>query len=306
MASFELERMQLARNGQVTSRNYARLGYDRLIRGVYGHIPRSQGVDEWEERRVEYIARTHAVMALYPQKGAVLYGPTALQVMDVALPNRLQDWGTCHILVPEGVARPVRQGVVAHQSRYPLTVWGQAWGLPVLNPVEHWLQLPRANLDEMVEIGDGFLRRRLPLLSFDEMAVALSDCASRPRTDRAYEAMKWVRPGTDSMYETATRLMLVHAGLPEPEVNLEVYCSSSGMTFHLDMGYDKEKLGVEYDGAVHVGDRAQMEIDANRRRILQDEGWLIISVTAAQLRTPDQVVRSVESALLRRRASLSA
>ena len=304
MTSFELKKMHLARNGQVTSKNYARLGYDRLIKGVYGHLPRSQGVDEWEKRRVEYIARAHAVLALYPEKRAVLYGATALQVMDVALPNRLQDWDSCHILVPNGVSRPARKGVVAHWSRYPLTPWGQAWGLPILNPVEHWLQLSGASVDEMAEVGDGFLRRRLPLLSFDEMAVALADCVGRPGASMAYEAMKWVRPGTDSMYETVTRLMLVHAGLPEPAVNLEVYCPLAGMTFHLDMGYDKQKLGVEYDGAVHVGDRTQMEIDANRRRILQDEGWLVISVTAAQLRTPDQIVRSVESALLRRRASL--
>jgi len=289
----------------VTSRNYSRLGYDRLIQGVYGHIPPTQGLDEWEQRRTEFIARAHAVLALYPDKGAVLYGPTALQVLDVSLPTRLQEWDACHILVPKGVTRPVRRGVVSHRSLHPLKVWAQAWGLPVLNPVEHWLQLPGPSVDEMVEVGDGFLRRRQPLLAFDEMASAVSSCAGRPGVARAHEAMKWVRAGTDSMYETITRLILVHAGLPEPDINCEVFCPSGGMTFHLDMGYEKEKVGVEYDGVVHVGNRAQMEIDANRRRILQDEGWLIITVTAAQLRTPEQIVRSVESALILRRAAMS-
>ena len=304
MTAIDLPQMHLARSGTVTCRNYSRLGYDRLIHGVYGRIPRTQGLNEWEKRRVEFITRVHAVLALYPDKGAVLYGSTALQVLDVALPSRLQDWDTCHILVPEGVTRPAREGVSAHRSLYPLRVWAQAWGLPVLNPVEHWLQLSGASLDEMVEVGDGFLRRRLPLLTLDEMTSAMSACAGRWGVAKAHQAMQWVRPGTDSMYETVTRLILIHAGLPEPAVNLEVYCPSSGMTFHLDLGYEKEKLGVEYDGAVHVGDRTQMEIDANRRRILQDEGWLLISVTAAQLRTPAQIVHSVESALLRRPLSL--
>ena len=125
---------------------------------------------------------------------------------------------------------------------------------------------------QVMGVAIGFLRRRQPLLSLDTMNAALASYARRQGVARVAEAMKWVRAGTDSLYETITRLVLVHAGLPEPTVNLEVHCPSSGMTYHLDMGYDKEKVGVEYDGAVHVGDRTQMEIDANRRRILQDEG----------------------------------
>jgi len=303
MAIFELQPMYLSRAGQVTCKNYSQLGYDRLIRGVYGHSPHTQGLDEWEQRRTEFLSRTHAVMAAYPHKSAVLFGPTAFQAMNVALPARLQDWDTCHILVPAGVTRPVRRGVAAHRSVHDLQVWGQAWGLPILNPVEHWLQLSGATVDEMVEVGDGFLRRRRPLLTLDDMVSALSSCAGRHGVTRAYEAMKWVRPDTDSLYETVTRLSLIRAGLPEPVVNCEVHCSN-GMTFHVDMGYEPEKVGVEYDGAVHVGDRRQMDIDADRRRILQDEGWIIISVTAAGLRTPERIVRSVESALVLRRAGI--
>ncbi|MCL2736752.1 MAG: hypothetical protein FWD75_09040 [Propionibacteriaceae bacterium] len=68
------------------------------------------------------------------------------------------------------------------------------------------------------------------------------------------------------------------------------------------MGYPNEKVGLEFDGAVHVGNRRQMDIDANRRRLLQDAGWMIITITAAQLMDPASIVRSVESALILRRA----
>jgi very-short-patch-repair endonuclease len=67
------------------------------------------------------------------------------------------------------------------------------------------------------------------------------------------------------------------------------------------MAYPRQKIGVEYDGAVHVGDRRQMEIDAARRRDLQDEGWMIITVTASQLRDPRRLAQSVEAALVVRR-----
>jgi len=244
-------------------------------------------------------------MAAYEGKGMILFGATALQMMNVALPGRLEDWDRVHILVPHGVSRPIRQGVVAHRCVYPPRIWGSCWGLPILSPVEHWLQLRAAKIDELVEVGDGFLRRRQPLLDMEEMKATLSELAGRPGTQRAMIAMKLVRPGTDSLYETRLRLLLVRAGLDEPIVNCEVPCPEEGRIFHVDLGYDKEKVAVEYDGMVHVGSRAQMEIDANRRRLIQDQGWTIITVTAEQLRTPDKIVRSVESSLLFRRAQLS-
>ena len=298
------EEIELTRSGRVTSRNFARLGYRRLIRGAYGRPPTQVGRDEWERRRAKFITRVSAVMAAYQGRGIVLFGVTALQVMGVALPTRLEDWDRVHILVPGDVSRPIRQGVVTHRRAYPLRMWGTCWGLPILNPVEHWLQVRGATVDELVEIGDGFLRRYSPLLSLAEMQSAMAELVGRPGTQRAAIAMKWVRPGTDSLYETKLRLLLVRAGLPEPIVNCEVPCPQAGRTFHVDLGYDKEKVAVEYDGAVHVGSRTQMEIDADRRRLLQDQGWMVITVTAEQLRTPDRIVRSVKSALISRRAQL--
>ena len=249
------------------------------------------------------MTRVSAVMAAYEGQGIMMFGVTALQMMDVALPQRLEDWDRVHILVPDGVSRPIRRGVVTHRRAYPSRIWGSCWGLPILDPVEYWLQLRGATIDELVEVGDGFLRRKDPLLEFDEMRSSVSQLMGRPGSKKAAIAMTWVRPGTDSLYETRLRLLLVRAGLPEPIVNCEV--PSPSRVFHVDLGYDKEKLAVEYDGAVHVGNREQMAIDANRRRLLQDQGWMIITVTAEQLSTPDQIVRSVETALISRRTRLN-
>ena len=218
--------IHLASAGEVTSRTYSRLGYQRLTRGVYGRAPTTEGMDLHQRRRAEFLARTRAVMARYGSLGAVLFGPTAFQVLNVALPQTLEDWDTCHILLPPGAAR---------------------------------------------------VRR----------------------------ALRWVRSGTDSLYETRLRLVVVRAGLPEPAVNLPVRCATSSVPFHLDLGFEAEKVGLEYDGAVHVGNREQMEFDARRRRLLQDDGWLIITVTAAQLRAPAQVIASVEQALALRRAAVA-
>jgi len=63
-------------------------------------------------------------------------------------------------------------------------------------------------------------------------------------------------------------------------------------------------VAVEYDGAVHVGDTQQQQIDAERRRDLQDEGWLVINATVKHLAEPVPFIRSVEAALIMRQAAL--
>ena len=292
--------IRLTRDGVVTRHNFQRLGLRRVLRGAYAVTSNAPPADEWAAHRDDWLEKVRAVVALYGKKRVVLYGVTALQVLGVQLPERLQDWTTVHVLVGTAGRRPKRAGVVAHCAVRPIRPWRQIDGLSVLHPVEHWLQVPGATLNEMVEIGDGFVRRRSPLLTLAQMRDSLHSLARVNGVQLAKRAFRLVRAGTDSIYETRTRLVLTDAGLPVPSVNPAVWCPSVGRTYHVDMGYEQARIGVEYDGLVHVGDRLQMTIDADRRRNLQDAGWLIITVTAAGLRQPQDFVRSVENALILR------
>ena len=291
-------RFHLARDGQVTAHTYRRLGYDRLTQGVYGHWPISDGLDQWEERRQKFLRHVEAVVAAYQK--VVLYGPTALQVLGVALPSLAEDWERCHLLVGPNVYRPTRRNVIAHRTQYLPPIWKGVNGLPLLSPVDHLLQLSGTTLRGLIEVGDGLMRRRNPLITLSEMERRLEELDCMPNVARVRSILCHLRPGTESLYETRTRLTLVNAGLPCPIVNLPVDCRAYDLTYHLDMGYKVEKVGIEYDGAVHVGNREQMEFDASRRRRLQDEGWLIITVTAGQLRQPSEFIHSVRNALAQR------
>jgi len=239
------------------------------------------------------------VMSKYPDKGAVLCASSCLQVSGVALPKELEDWDHCHILVPGDKNRPQREGVVAHHSRRLVEPWRTIEGLPVLDPVQAWVQLRGATDDQMIEVGDGLLRRQNPLFTLDEVGAHLDQCAGLKGISQARRVVKFLREGTDSLMETRTRMILVRGGLPCPDVNPRVM-SSVGTDYFVDMAYKAEKLGVEYDGSWH-GTPIQMSNDALRRRMLQDDGWLLIPVTAPDLRNRDQLVRSVETALLTRR-----
>jgi len=295
--------MYIERAGRVTWRNHDQLGLERITRGVYGRPLACEGMSAWQARRARFLRHVRAVLAAYDDRDVVPYGVTALQILGVALPERLQDWDRVHIQVPAGTTRPARQGVVTHCTERAWQVWGSRDGIFLLHPVDHWLQL-RGTDDELIEVADGLVRRQHPLLTMAEFRARLGELAGVPGVKRARRLMAWVRPGTDSLYETRTRLILVHGGLPCPAVNPEVH-SGSGFTYFIDMAYEEEQVGVEYDGADHVGSRDQMEDDALRRRNLQGDGWYLITVTAKQHREPAALVRSVEAALILRRATLN-
>jgi len=220
--------------------------------------------------------------------------------MGVALPQTVEQWDVIHLLIEQDAERPRRAGILVHSGRRGRRVWGRFGDLPVLHPVDHWLQLAPCGEDDMVQVGDGFVRRQEPLMTIGEMSSRLQVLTGQDGCKLARRALKRVRPGTDSIYESKTRLVLINAHLPEPAVNPPVWCVAVDATYYVDMGYLAEKVAVEYDGQVHVGDRMQMEMDADRRRNLQDEGWMIISVTASRLRSPGGLIRSVENALILR------
>jgi very-short-patch-repair endonuclease len=66
----------------------------------------------------------------------------------------------------------------------------------------------------------------------------------------------------------------------------------------LDMGWEKYKVAVEYDGDHHRTNRRQYAKDQWRLRKFEAMGWIIIRVIAED--EPQDVVRRVRDALARR------
>ncbi len=105
--------------------------------------------------------------------------------------------------------------------------------------------------------------------------------------------------GSESPYETKTRLVLVSAGLPRPQTQIEVLNEWGWVMARIDMGWEEWKVGVEFDGAQHWTDPAQRSRDIDRLAELEAHGWAIVRVSSEMLRTrPDVVVARVHRALL--------
>ncbi|GMM96292.1 hypothetical protein [Microbacterium sp. MTN4-26] len=86
-------------------------------------------------------------------------------------------------------------------------------------------------------------------------------------------ALAEARDGVRSPRETRLRLLLVRAGLPEPEINWVLRDHRGVFVAELDLAYPRWKVTPEYDGRVHAEDAAQFARDADRWEAIRRAGW---------------------------------
>lgn len=102
----------------------------------------------------------------------------------------------------------------------------------------------------------------------------------------------------ESPPESVLRVVLALAGIiGEPQL---VVHDHAGFVARVDLGFARERLAVEYDGAWH-SDRFALTRDRERLNRLQRAGWEVLTVTAGMLARPDLVVELVGTALAARR-----
>jgi hypothetical protein len=85
-------------------------------------------------------------------------------------------------------------------------------------------------------------------------------------------------PRAESPRESWTRLEIIDAGLPAPE--LQVWIRIGGVpTYRLDLAYPRLRVAVEYDGEeFHDRTDEQKRRDAERRDWLEAHGWTVVVV----------------------------
>ena len=172
-------------------------------------------------------------------------------------------------------------------------------GVPVTAPVDTWCQLSTVlELDALIEAGDALVRRKHPLATMAELRAGVSHYAGQRGAKKLREALTQVRPRTDSAKETATRLVIVRAGLPEPEVNGEIFDRLGRKIATGDLVFRRYKVLVEYDGEQHRTDEEQYHWDVDRLDAIMEAGWRVIRINKSHLRmSPSPALRKITTAL---------
>ena len=149
------------------------------------------------------------------------------------------------------------------------------------------------DLVDLVAAGDWLVkqRRTTPASLRDYVIEARGRGSALAR-----RAADLVRERVDSVRETRLRLVLVLAGLPEPECNISLG-SEQWFIGKVDLVYQKYRVLLEYEGSQHQKDRKQWNVDIGRYEEFTAEGYAVIRVSSERMRYPRLLVSGVYAAL---------
>jgi hypothetical protein len=152
-------------------------------------------------------------------------------------------------------------------------------GIRMSTPVQAFLDLASigVSLVDLVIAGDSLVKAN----DLDPVLFVVGAAAYQGRNARrARRAASLIRAGVDSPMETRIRLLVVLAGLPEPQVNFIVCVAGGKWRWRFDLCYPEYKLIIEYDGRQHAFDAEQWGHDLDRREWLDQDGWRILIVVS--------------------------
>ncbi|MDH2444389.1 hypothetical protein QDR37_10590 [Amnibacterium sp. CER49] len=163
----------------------------------------------------------------------------------------------------------------------------EARGLPVCAPEEVWCQLgSMLTVDDLVVAADALLH--MADGRADEWRTALRSALDEGRwagSPALREALAFTRPRCWPPGETRIRLLLLRAGLPEPELNGVIVGDDGSFLGTADLVWRDRKVLLEYEGARQGSDEGRFRSDVERYERFRDAGWIVLRATADDLRT---------------------
>ncbi|MEV1288309.1 type IV toxin-antitoxin system AbiEi family antitoxin domain-containing protein [Micromonospora sp. NPDC049679] len=209
-----------------------------------------------------------------------------------------------HVAVPAGTPVPQRRGVVAHESVLPFEELIEVFGIPCLPPARCAIELARQlSRPDALAVLDAALRSGT--CGPEQLLVEVGRHDRLRGVCQARELVPLATPLPECRQESHLRLLLHDGRLPAPQPQLAVVDEWGVKRHRFDLGYEDQRVGIEYDGSSHL-DRARMRHDRRRHNWLAARGWRMRYFTDEDLyRWPERLVHTVRSTLTPRSRSSS-
>lgn len=236
------------------------------------------------------VVRSRAAMLVCPE-GGVLSHWTAARLWGGVVPDN--EW--THISFMRDVRFRVG-GVKPHRFRHRLDI-KKRHGLPVTSPGQTFCHLAKhLGLVDLVALGDRLVKKGL---CTPTELVGYADSWPGQCREEALRAAHLVRVGVDSVPETALRLLMVLAGLPEPEVNIRIRDADGRVRFRIELGYEGNLLAIEYDGKWHDAPEQKEHDETRRSGLSTTDGWTFVIVKADELyHAPETLLERIRGEML--------
>lgn len=222
---------------------------------------------------------------------------TSARLQGMRMPDGARD-GPIHVTVAGEGRAPRGAGVIGHTAKTATTRMTRD-GLRVSTPVETWLDLGASlSIRDLVVMGDGLVSKNSPVATLEQLHEAVAARSGRRGYRPLCAALTLVRARTDSARETMLRLIIIDAGLPEPDIDVTIVNRFGAEIAHTDLGYPRYRVLIEYDGAQHYTDVRQFSIDVERLDDLMEENWRVIRVDRMMMAKRATLIGKITTALL--------
>ncbi|BBZ32899.1 hypothetical protein AWB99_11800 [Mycolicibacterium confluentis] len=210
-----------------------------------------------------------------------------------------EDDTTVHVLNPMGHHLRNSAGLAVHRrDGAPLTTLN---GRPTTTAAWTAIELSRALLrPRALACLDAALRSGT--VDVPELVHAADAQHGRRGIVHVRELIPLARRKSESQMESEARLAMHDGGLPEPELQYEVV-DRLGRVWRLDFAWPDVRIAVEYEGFDWHSTPEQLRHDREKRAALLDIDWVVLSITADDVRRQPSAMNDRIGQLLVRRAA---
>ena len=265
------------------------------------------GADAAEQHRL----RSHAVLRSHHARLALSHTSAAVEHgLRLHRPDLERVHVTC---LDRHIGRTTRD-VVYHQGRCGDEELMTHHGALLVRPVRAGLETASLGdsaqglvvLDSVLDLGLG---------SLEEIHAGYRSFAGTPDSRRLQVVVRLVRKGSNSVGESLSRHLMFRCGLPEPQLQFEVYDVYGNFVGRTDFAWPEHGLLGEFDGLAKYGrlrrpgetvEQAVVREKTREDRLREITGWLMIRLVWSELLSPGPTAARLREQLARGRRLIAA
>lgn len=269
-------------------------GLVRVRRGVYttrAFMDKAKGKPAmWQ------VLRVASTVCGQSARDAVASHQTAALIHGIALLSEPDPDLVCLTRPPGRYRGGGVPGVRFHSAAVPPDHVTSRYGVRLTAGARTVVDLARSlpHLDGVV-IADSALHQRITTKA--ELRQVLADCAGWPGIDEARRVVKFSDELTESVLESASRVIFAQAGLRPPRLQTDILDEAFRFIGRVDFLWDEHRTIVEADGMGKYGDPERAREQIRRDIRLREAGYKVVHFTWAELFSdPARVIARIRRA----------
>jgi hypothetical protein len=266
----------------------------RVRRGVYA----TRGfVNTAKEEPVRWqVLQVASAVCAQSARDAIASHQTAAVIHGISLLNAPDADVVCLTRPPGRYRGDAVPGVRFHSAALPPAHLVSRHGVRLTSAARTVVDLARAlPLLEGVAVADSALHQRITTET--ELRRMLGDCAGWPGIGQARRVVEFSDELSESVLESAARVIFARAGLPPPRLQTDILDDAFRFIGRADFLWDEHRTIAEADGMGKYEDPMRAREQIRRDIRLREAGYRVVHFTWAELfASPARVIARIREA----------